>query len=123
MVPPSPSTEGEWGSSRPLSPLPPGLGTCGAASSSTAHTESVRTTNKISIKLSFVSSLPCLLLWEDVRQGIRSGLLGCWWIIFELLGLAESHKMTWLHMMGKQVSGFDASSPYIIPFSWQQTCD
>lgn len=55
----------------PFLPCPQDWAACGAASSSTAHTESVRTTNKISIKLSFVSSLPCFLLWEDVRQGIK----------------------------------------------------
>lgn len=64
----------------PFLPCPQDWATCGAASSSTAHTESVRTTNKISIKLSFVSSLLCLLLWEDVHQGIKSGLLGVWWL-------------------------------------------
>lgn len=82
----------------PFLPCPQDWAACGAASSSTAHTESVRTTNKISIKLSFVSSLPCFLLWERMYVRESSGFSGCWWLMLELLELAESHKMTLVHM-------------------------
>lgn len=78
-----PSTEEEWGSSCTPTPLSspasrtgPLLG--GAVGSSSAHTENVRTTNKISIKLSFVSPLCVVLVGEDGFRKPKLAFFGGW---------------------------------------------